>query len=81
MAAERGLWRGFFESCFQEIRWSDRLIRFNHCPHFPYFMTHFTDSMLISSVGGMWFVDLWNPKYAAHIVKVSVAVDMLGNIV
>ena len=23
----------------------------------------------------------WNPKYAAHIFKVTVAVDMLGNIV
>uniref|UniRef100_A0A7S4FW01 Uncharacterized protein n=1 Tax=Eutreptiella gymnastica TaxID=73025 RepID=A0A7S4FW01_9EUGL len=44
-------------------------------------MTHFTDSMPIISIGGMWFVDLWNPKYAAHIFKVTVAVDMLGNIV
>ena len=26
-------------------------------------------------------MDLWNPKYAAHIFKVAVAVDMLGNIV
>ena len=37
--------------------------------------------MPISSIGGMWFVDLWNPKYVAHIVKVTMAVDMLGNIV
>ena len=25
-------------------------------------------------------MDLWNPKYTAHIFKVTVAVDMLGNI-
>ena len=37
--------------------------------------------MPICSIGGMWSVDLWNPKYAAHIFKVTVAVDMLGNIV
>ena len=44
-------------------------------------MAHFADSMPISSIGGMWFVDLWNPKYAAHIFKVTVAFDMLGNVV
>ena len=37
--------------------------------------------MPISSTGGMWFVDLWNPKYMAHIFKVTVAVDMSGDIV
>ena len=82
MAVECSLCTGFFfNHVVQEIRWSDRLHRFNHCPRFPYFMTHFADSMPISSIGGMWFVDLWNPKYAAHIFKVTVAVDMLGNIV
>ena len=44
-------------------------------------MTHFTDSMPISSIGGIWSVDLWNPKYASHVYKVTVAVDMLGNII
>ena len=31
----------------------------------------------------MWSVDLWNPNYAPHVFKVTVAVavDMLGNIV
>ena len=29
----------------------------------------------------IWYVDLWNPKYAGHIFKVTVGVDMLGNIV
>ena len=73
----------FLNHVVQEIGWSDRLNCFNHCPHFPYFMTHFVDSMPISSIGGMWFVDIWNPKYATHIFKVTVAVDgdMLGNIV
>ena len=37
--------------------------------------------MPIFSIGGVWFVDFWNPKYAAHIFKVTVAVDMLGNII
>ena len=27
------------------------------------------DSMPINSIGGMWFVDLWDPKYAAHISR------------
>ena len=81
MAAECGPCRGFLNHVVKEIRWSDRLNCFNLCPHFPYFMTHFMDSMPISSIGGMWFVDLWNPKYATHIFKVSVAVDVLGNIV
>ena len=35
----------------------------------------------LNSIGGMWSKDLWNPKYAAHIFKVTVTVDMLGNIV
>ena len=35
----------------------------------------------INSIGGMWFVDFWNPKYAAHIFKVTMADDMLGNMV
>ena len=54
---------------------------FNHCPHFPLLMTHFIDSMPISSIGGIWSADLWNPKYALHVYKVTVAVDMLGNII
>ena len=64
----------------QEIRWAERLNPFNHCPHFPFFMT-LTDSMPISSIGGIWSADLWNPKYASHVYKVTVAVDMLGNII
>ena len=34
------------------------------------------------SIGyGINGVDLWNPKYASHVFKVTVAVDILGNIV
>ena len=36
--------------------------------------------MPISSIGGIWSVDLWNPKYASHVYKVIVAVVMFGNI-
>ena len=55
---------------------------FNHCPHFnhfTFFLMHVTDSMPISSIGGIWSADLWNPKYVLHVYKVTVAVDMLGN--
>ena len=44
-------------------------------------MNHFTHSMPISSIGGIWSVDLWNAKYASHVYKVTIAVDMLSNIV
>ena len=73
--------RNLLNHVVQEIRWADRLNRLNHCPHFPFFMTHFIDSMPISFIGGIFSADLWNPKYASHIYKVRVAVDMLGNIV
>ena len=59
----------------------ERLSPYNHNPHFPYFVTHFTDSMPICSVGGELSDVLFNPKYAGHIYKVTVAVDNLGNIV
>ena len=29
----------------------------------------------------LWSADLWNPKYASHVYRVTVAVDMLGNII
>ena len=44
-------------------------------------MTHFMDSMPINSIGGIWSANLWIPKYVLHVYKISVAVDMLGNIV
>ena len=73
--------REYLNHAVQEIRWADKLNPFNHCPHFPFFMTHFTDSMPISSIGGIWSADLWNPKYVSHVYKVTVAFDMLGNII
>ena len=73
--------REYLDHVVQEIRWANRFNPFNHCPHFPFFMTHFTDSMPISSIGGIRSADLWNPKYASHVYKVNVAVDMLGNII
>ena len=42
---------------------------------------HFSGSMPISSSGQIFSVDLCNAKYASHIYKVTVAGDMLGNIV
>ena len=73
--------REYLNHVVQEIRWANRLAPFNHCPHFPFFMTHFTDSMPMSSIGGIWSAHMWNPQYAAHVSKVTFAVDMLGNII
>ena len=64
-----------------EIWWEERLSVYNHHPHFPYFVTHFTDSMPICSVGGDLSDVRFNPKYAGHVYKITVAVDNLGNIV
>ena len=50
-------------------------------PHSPYFVTHFTDAMPISSIGGALSDILFNPKYAGCVWKITVAVDHLGNIV
>ena len=65
--------REYLNHVVQEIRRVDKLKPFNRCPHFPFFMTHFTDAMPIRSIGGIWSADLWNPKYASHIYKVTVA--------
>ena len=73
--------REYLTQVVQEIRWADRLNPYNHSPHYPYFMTHLTDSMPISCIGGIWSAELWNPKYASHVYNVTVAVDFLGNIV
>ena len=47
---------------------------FNHCPT-PIFQDTLYGVHAIGSIGGMWSVDLWNPRYAAHIFKVTVAVE------
>ena len=62
-----------------EIKWEDRLCKFNHNPHVPYLVTHFTDSMPVASIGGALSNALWNPKYATDVFKVTVANDNLGN--
>ena len=62
-------------SVVDEIWWEERLSPYNHNPHFPYFVAHFTNNMpMCSDV-------LFNPKYAGHVYKITVAVDNLGNIV
>ena len=63
------------------VKWEDRLCKYDHNPHFPYLITHFTDSMPVASIGGALSNMLWNPKYANNVFKVTVAVDDLGNIV
>ena len=36
--------------------------------------------MPIRSIGGIWSADLWKPKYASHVYKVTVAIDMLATL-
>ena len=64
-----------------ETWWEERLSPYNHNPHFPYFVTHFTDGMPICSVARDLSDVLFNPKYAGHVYKITVAVDNLGKIV
>ena len=35
----------------------------------------------LGAIGGTWSADLWNPNNVSHVYKVTIAVDMLGNIV
>ena len=58
--------RDFLNHVVQEIRWSDRLNRSNHCPHFPCFVTHFTDSMPISSIGGCGLWTFGTSHFQGH---------------
>ena len=73
--------REYLNHVVQDIPWADKLNPFNHCPHFPFFMTHYTDSVPISSIGGIWSANLWNPKSVSHVYKATAAVDNLGNII
>ena len=73
--------REYLNAVIDEIWWSNRLSPYNYNPHFPYFVTHFPDSMPICTMGGTLSDVLFNPKYASHVYKVTVAVDNFGNIV
>ena len=73
--------RSYLNGVVAEIRWAERLSEWNHVPHFPYFVTHYVDSMPIASIGGILDDVLFNPKYARCVYKVTVAIDSLGNIV
>ena len=46
-----------------EIWWDERFSPYNHNPHFPYFIMHFTDSMPMCSLGGDLSDVFFNPKY------------------
>ena len=72
--------RSYLNGVVAEIRWAERLSKWNHVPHFPYFVTHYVDSMPIASTGGILCDVLFNPKYAGCVYKVTVAIDILGNI-
>ena len=64
-----------------EIDWSRRLDPFNHCCHFPHFVTHMVGAMPVACVGGALSDVLSKPKCGKDCWKVTVAVDFLGNIV
>ena len=61
--------RFYFNGVVAEIPWEERLLEWNHVPHFPYFVTQYVDSMLIASIGGVLHDVLSNPKYAACVYK------------
>ena len=61
--------RSYLNEVVSEIRWSQRLDEFNHSPHFPFLVTHFTDAMPIASIGGALSDVLFNPKYAGNIYR------------
>ena len=73
--------RSYLNGVVAEIRWAERLSEWNHVPDFPYFVTHYVDSMPLASIGGILCDVLFNPKYAGCVYKVTVAIDSLGNIV
>ena len=73
--------RSYLNGVVAEIRWAKRLSEWNHVPHFPYFVTHYVDSMPIASIGGILCDVLFNPKYTGCVYTVTVAIDSLGNIV
>ena len=64
----------------RSARVAERLSEWNHVPHFPYFVTHYVDSMPIASIVGILCDVLFNPKYGC-VYKVTVAIDSLGNII
>ena len=66
--------REYFLSAADEIRWDYRLCLFNHCPHFPYFVTHFRDSLPITSIGGVYSDVLFNLKSADCLLPVAAEV-------
>ena len=73
--------RSYLNGVVAEIRWAERLSEWNHASHFPYFVTHYVDSMPIASMEGILCYVLFNPKYAGCVHKVTVTIDSLGNIV
>ena len=70
--------RTLLNSMVDEICWDERLSPYSHNPHFLHFITHFTNNMPICSVGGELSDVLFNPKYAGHVYKTTMALDNLG---
>ena len=63
------------------LTWAETLLEWNHVPQFPYFVTHYGNSMPIASIRGILCDVLFNPEYASCVYKVTIAIDSLGNIV
>ena len=70
--------RSYLNGVVAEIRWAERLSEWNHVPHFPYFVTHYVDSMPIASIGGILCDVMFNPKYAGCIYKVRLPLTALA---
>ena len=72
--------REYSGQVIDETKWDCRLDPFNHSPHSPFFVAHFTDAMPIACWGGAMSDCLWNPKKADCVRKVTVARNFLCNI-
>ena len=64
--------RSYLNGVVAEVRWAERLSEWNHVPHFPFFVTHYSDSMPIASIGGILCDVLFNPKYAGCVYSVYI---------
>ena len=52
----------FLKGVVAEIGWAEGLSEWNHVPYFPYFVTHYMDSMPIASIGGILCDVHFNPS-------------------
>ena len=67
-------------SAVDETRWTDRLCLFHHNPRFPYFVTRFTASFPIASIGGAWSDVILESKMRCQVVVCIRLHHSVGNL-